>query len=343
MSQRSVISHLQSLLSTPKRILITMHQRPDGDAMGSALALANVCKALKHEVTVISPTHYPNFLHWMPGTKSMVVAENQSPAWLENVLKKHELLFCMDFAEYHRLGPIASAVAASNISKIIIDHHPNTSNFGMINICNPKEAATAAILYRLLLEMGFEHLINHKVATCLYVGIVTDTGYFCHTNTTSNVHKIASNLLKRGVQPNVIYTHLEGHKRLEKVRFLGHAILHRLVAHPEYQFAYCAIPKEDFLEFKLQPGDTKELVQYPLNITGISVSVLMTEQKNNTTHLSFRSSGDRRVNQLAAMYFQGGGHAKAAGGLSKLPLKATIEKLETILRTDKTICMLKAT
>ena len=324
-------NELKNLLVASRKIAITVHKRPDGDAIGSALALANLCQKLgDKEVTIVSPTIYPRFLSWMPGIENIIVAEKNDPQAIKKILHQADLLVCLDFGEYHRVGNIADDVRTTPARKVIIDHHPEYEDMQGMMIRDPEAAATALMLHDLFVAMDFEKLIDKEVATALYIGIATDTGFFSNSNTSASAHSVAAKLIEKGVDVGIVNYHLQGNAPLRKLLFMAHVIRHRLVVSKKHGFAYLAIPRADFRKFNLGSGETGGLVQYIFNIEGVTVAVLLTEQKESV-HLSFRSFGEKSVNKFATEHFNGGGHKNAAGGIYHGTLPKATEKLDALL------------
>ena len=331
---------LKSILQTtkkPQKIVITTHQKPDGDALGSTLALGSICRSLGHQVEMISPTILPRYLKWVPRVEEVFTVTNQNQAQAKKIIAEADVIFCLDIGEYHRLGVVDAWVRESKATIITIDHHPGLDEtIAQLTISQPTVPATTIILYDLFLSMGLAKHITPTIASYLYLGILTDTGCFTNANTNAKAHLVVAKLIEKGVNVNAIAHHLQGNTPPNKLRFIAHIITNRLEIDVAHGFAYIAIPSKDFASFKLQPGDTGGLINYALNIQGISIAVLLTEQKNAQVNLSFRSFGDCPVNALANQHFQGGGHKNAAGGISKLPFKESIAKLKNILIENAT-------
>ncbi len=322
------------ILGQPQKMVVTMHKRPDGDALGSALAFGKVLAQFGHDVKVVSPTAYPVFLGWMPGIEEVVVAETTNKKELTAMIEQATTIFCLDFAEYHRLGIIADEVRNASATKMVIDHHPLVEHMisdGDQLFCLPEVPATAMILYDLLVDMGMEKAIDEDMATCLYVGVVSDTGFFVHKNVNANAHLIAAKLMNRGLNVHNVHYQLTSNTPLYRLYFIAHAIAHRLVVLPEQHLAYFAIPRSDIKKFKLKTGDTGGLISYALNIENIYVAGLLTEQKNSV-HISLRSLGNLPMNKLSEAHFNGGGHMNAAGGIAFTTLEAVGKKLEQVAR-----------
>lgn len=320
------LNYLKKSITEKKRIVITMHHRPDGDALGSALALAHLCKRYGGEVSVISPSVYPKFLAWLPGIEEVIIGEKQQKE-AAFLVQRAEVIFCLDFGQYFRLGTVmADLVRHAPGEKIIIDHHANVPDPANIVFCEPNVPATALLLYDLFVAMGLEPAVDKDIAVCLYVGLATDTNFFTTAHTTIAAHLVAAKLIGKGIDVGWISFACQGNNPHNKMRFLANAILNRLTVDEKNQFAFFAIPRKDIMHFRLRPGDTGGLVNYALNLQNILVAVLLTEQRNDV-RLSFRSSGDNNVSTFSATHFAGGGHKNAAGGISSGSLEATSAQL----------------
>ena len=319
------LDYLKKSITEKKHIVITMHHRPDGDALGSALALAQLCKLYGGEVSVISPSVYPNFLAWLPGIEEVIIGEQQQEE-VASLVQQAEVIFCLDFGQYSRLGAMADLVQHAPGDKIIIDHHASVPDPAKVVFCEPDVPATALLLYDLFVATGLAPSIDKNIAVCLYVGLATDTNFFTTAHTTIAAHLVAAKLIGKGIDVGWVSFACQGNNPHNKMRFLANAILHRLTVDEKNQFAFFAIPRRDIMHFRLQPGDTGGLVNYALNLQNVLVAVLLTEQKNDV-RLSFRSLGDNNVSTFAATHFAGGGHKNAAGGISSLSLEATAAQL----------------
>ena len=336
MKYQSLARALHAFIRRKGSIVILMHQRPDGDAIGAALALAQWCRAHGNHVQLISPTPYPKFLAWMPGRKKIIVAE-QNQDYAEKLIKNAPLLICVDLASGKRLGRLSKVVQGAPGEKIAIDHHLDPGSFWDLLISDPHAASTTMLLYDLICAVDETHMIDAVMATSLYVGLVTDTGNFMHENTTARAHEVAAALVGKGVNVSEVANCLYGNQTLNKVHFLGHVLTHRLVVMPDYPVAYMVVPSEDAKRFHLQAGDTLGLVQYVQNLEGIEFSALITEQEDaKEVRLSFRSRGDLAVDGWAKKYFNGGGHKNAAGGVSYTSLEETVAKFEAMVREEFT-------
>lgn len=327
---------LKALLSSPKRIIITLHQRPDADALGTGLGLAALLKKYQHQVHVIAPTAYPAFLNWLPGASEVIVfAQGQQAKSLE-LLNKADVIFYVDFPTLNRLHDMETAVKNTAATKVVIDHHPTTEVFGDLVFREPKAAAAAELLYELIEALDAQALVDREIAECLYAGIMTDTGSFKNPNTTPRTHNVAAKLLHHGADATKVSRLVYESNSLNKLAFLGFALSHRLVVLQEYNTAYFFIRREDYEKYHLQTGDTEGLVNQALSVRGIVLAAVIKEKKD-AVRLSLRSAGEVPVNLWAQEYFAGGGHKNAAGGVSHLTLEETIAKFESLVKAKKEV------
>lgn len=310
-----------------------MHQKPDPDAMGSSLALAGVLTQMGHEVTVISPTNWPDFLKWMPGSKQVIDFEAAREKGIA-ALEAAEWVFCLDFNALSRTKNMAAKLGELNCVKILIDHHeqPETQAFDY-GISLTTKSSTSEMVYDFIKASGNDGLINEDVADCLYAGIIGDTGSFRFPATTSAVHEMVADLKRKGLKHSIIHEHLYDNFMEDRLRFIGHVLLHRMEIFYEYNAALIAIPKSDLIKFNVRTGDTEGLVNYPLTIQGIRLAGLVID-RDEERKWSFRSKGDVDVNTFARKYFNGGGHFNASGGRSADSLQTTVQLFKKAIKEN---------
>lgn len=330
------IPAFKALLRTPKRIVITLHQRPDADTLGTGLALATLLRKHQHEVQVIAPTAYPAFLNWLPGAPEVIIcAQGQQKKSFE-LLKKADVIFCVDFPTLSRLNEMGPVVREATATKVVIDHHPTTEAFGDLIFRDTKAAATAELFYAMIEALGMQAMVDQDMAECLYAGIMTDTGSFKHANTTATTHLVAASLMRHGADVTKVSRLIYDNNPLNKLEFLGFALSRRLVVLPEQRTAYFVIHAEDYQKFQLQTGDTEGLVDKALSIQGIVFAAVIKEKKG-AVRLGLRSSGEVPVNLWAKEHFNGGGHKNAAGGTSYVSLEETVARFNDLVKTKQNI------
>jgi phosphoesterase RecJ-like protein len=323
------LEELKELLSVPRKIIITTHQRPDGDAMGSSLALYLYLQQKGHAATVISPTDYPDFLSWMPGNDTVVIYEKE-PLRSKALVAEAELIFCLDFNKLYRLEELGKLIAQSTATKVLIDHHLEPDDFAEFQMSRVSACSTAELVYDFIVQSGDRELISQDIASCIYTGILTDTDRFRIPTTTPAVHRIAAELLELGINHTQIYEAVYETFTENRLRFFGYFIREKLEIIKELKTGIICLETADLKKFHIQSGDTEGVVNYPLWIKGIRLSAFII-QRPDEVKLSFRSKGTFDVNELAHLNFSGGGHKNAAGGRSPLSVAETREKLIAIL------------
>jgi phosphoesterase RecJ-like protein len=324
------ITAFKDFLREPRKVVILTHFKPDADALGSSLGLAGYLKKKGHSVTVITPSDYPDFLTWMPGNSEVVVFQKERMQQSASLIQQSEIVFCLDFSSLKRINDLGQMVEQSNAKKVLIDHHLEPEKFADFEQWDEKAASTAELVYKLILELKDEKIVDADIANCLYAGLMTDTGGFRHPNTTREVFEIAAALVGHGADPSKISKLIYDTNTLERLRLMGFVLSERLNVLPQYRTAYITLSAEDLKKFGSQTGDTEGLVNYGLSIKGIKLSVLISDRKENVK-LSFRSLGDFSVNELARKHFEGGGHKNAAGGQTNSNLEETLKKFIGLL------------
>jgi phosphoesterase RecJ-like protein len=328
------IDNIYPRLSEKKKIVITMHQKPDADAMGSTLGLFHFLKQFGHDAVVISPTNWANFLNWMPGTKQVLDYERETESaneWLDAA----DWIFCLDFNTLSRTKRMAEKLASVSGEKILIDHHqePQVEVFAY-GISNTGKSSTAEMVFDFILASGYSEKITDEVAQCIYAGVMTDTGSFRFPSTTASVHRLIAELKDRGLQHSPVHEALFDNFSENRFRFIGNVLLNRMEIFYEYNTALIAVPAQDLVKYDIKTGDTEGLVNYPLSIEGIKLAAIIID-RGEERKCSFRSKGNFDVNTFARKYFGGGGHFNAAGGQSKEPLEKVVEEFKRAMKENR--------
>ena len=328
------VSEIFSLLTQPRNVVITFHQKPDADAMGSGLALYHFLIQLGHNATVISPTNWAGFLSWMPGAKKVLDYEMQTAKATE-IINKAEWLFCLDFNTMDRTRKMAEILTNLSCTKILLDHHqqPQVEVFDY-GISDVTKSSTSEMVYDLIIASGHADKININVAECLYAGVMTDTGSFRFTSTTASVHQMVADLKDRGLVHSQIHENLFDNFLESRFRFFGQVLLNRMEVFYEYNTALIAIPQSDLIKFNVKTGDTEGLVNFPLSIHGIKLAAIIID-RGDERKSSFRSKGGFDVNTFARNYFNGGGHFNAAGGQNKEPFEEVVAMFIKAMKENK--------
>jgi len=324
------IASLTELLAQPKKIVITTHHKPDGDAMGSSLGLYNYLIQQGHHVKVITPTDYPEYFSWLPGNGEVIIyTENLKEA--ATLIADAKIIFCLDFNALGRINEMGELVRKSSAVKIMIDHHLEPEDFDDYRYWDINACATAQLVYKFIAEeLNHKELVNKDVATCLYTGILTDSASFCLPNTTSAVHRITADLIDAGAVNWQIYDHIYNNSSENRLRFLGLCLSQRLEVLYEYNAAIIAVTKQDLEKYKIATGETEGIVNYALSIAGTRLAAFIVE-RSDKVKLSLRSKGEFPANDICKKYFNGGGHRNAAGGTSTDTLEHVINQFKLIL------------
>lgn len=322
------IEKLESLLATPKKITILPHKNPDGDALGSCLALYAFLKE-KHNVKVISPNDYPSFLKWLPYHETIEIFDEGYKGDKRRFIQSSDVIFIVDFNALHRIDELGSIVAEASGLKIMIDHHEQPEEFDMM-YSDPSMPATAEMMYNLLKKLN-EKNINKDIATCLYTGIMTDTGSFRFPSTSATTHRVIADLIELGADKAEIHGNVYDSNTISRFKLIGKA-LNNLTVLEDVKVSYITLSSKELQECHYRKGDTEGIVNYGLALNGIIFTAIFIEDaEKGIIKISLRSKGSFDVNQFARNHFEGGGHINAAGGRSEASLEETVNRFKEIL------------
>ena len=301
--------------------------------MGSSLGLFHFLKQFGHNVSVISPTNWAGFLCWMPDSKQVLDYESQTGKANEAIAAA-DWIFCLDFNVLSRTKRMEERLVSAKGIKLLIDHHrdPQTEVF-TYGISDTGKSSTAEMVYDFIINSGYENKIDDNIATCLYAGVMTDTGSFRFPSTTASVHKMVAHLKESGLQHSKVHEALFDNFLESRFRFIGHVLLNRMELFYEYNTALIVIPQSDLIKFDVRTGDTEGLVNYPLSIKGIKLAAVIID-RGEERKSSFRSKGNFDVNSFAKKYFNGGGHFNAAGGFNKEPLEEVVTQFKKAIKEN---------
>ena len=324
------IHRAKDLLSAKRRIVLVPHKNPDGDAIGSCLALYHFLKALSHEVWLISPNDYPEFLKWMPGTEQVLVYEKNTGK-ADPIISAADLIFTLDFNSLDRSGPMAPALEASGAAFVMIDHHQSPDTYAILTYSDPGMSSTSEMVYHFIQGLGQGNLINRDMATCLYAGILTDTGSFKYASTTPTTLRVVADLMEHGAPHTSIHREIYDNNRPERLQLLGCALQNLEILRP-YRTSYITLSQEELDRHHFQKGDTEGFVNYGLSLRDVVLAAIFIENRSEgIIKISLRSQGAFSVNDMARTHFEGGGHINAAGGRSSESLEATVRRFVSIL------------
>ena len=324
------IKAIQELLATPKKIAIIPHRSPDGDAMGSTLGLYHFLLKMNHKPVVIAPNNFPEFLAWLPASETVLVYETDRTNCTK-VLQESELVFTLDFNALHRTGEMEQVLNKLSVPIIMIDHHQLPDSYATYTYSDISFGSTCEMIYNFISYLDKKSLIDKTIATCLYTGILTDSGGFRFPKTTGTTHRIVADFIDLGVENTEIPNLLFDNNSYERLQLLGRALQNMKVLFDK-KTSYISLSQKELDEFNYVKGDTEGIVNYGLTIKGIIFAAIFIEHRDeNIIKISFRSQGDFDVNQFARTHFSGGGHINAAGGKSNDSLENTIKKFEQII------------
>ena len=325
------ISTVKELLQNSKKIAIIPHRNPDGDAMGSTLALKHFLDKKGHQCTVVAPNMYPKFLHWLPGNDDVITYETQKNSSQE-VLQEADLIFTLDFNHRSRMGNEMEAFIVSlDKTYIMIDHHEQPDTYATVTYSKPEMSSTCEMVYHFINYLEETHLIDKAIASCIYTGIMTDTGSFRFASTTATTHQVVAELMEKGAENHTIHQNVLDTNSYSKMQLLGKA-LSNLKVLPELRTAYITLSQKELNDHNFKKGDTEGFVNYGLSLEGIIFAVIFIENKDEgIIKISFRSKGTFSVNDFARAHYNGGGHHNAAGGKSDLSLKQTTQEFVNLL------------
>jgi len=329
------IQGLKKALSSSKNIVIIPHKNPDGDAIGSTLGLYHYLKKYNHNATVIAPNDYPDFLKWIPGEETVLKFDINKEVAIP-IINEADFIFTLDFNSFGRIDEMKAHVEDSKATFVMIDHHLQPEDYAMYMYSDPSMSSTCQMVYHFIDQMGDLEKVDKNIATCLYTGILTDTGgSFRFSSTTSTTHRVVADLIDKGAENAKIHNALYDTNSLSKLQLLGCA-LNNLVVLKELNTVYITLTRLELQKYNFKKGDTESFVNYGLSLKGVKVAVIFIESSSDDyIKISFRSKGGFSVNEFARNHFNGGGHANAAGGRSNLSMVETINYFKKVIKEYK--------
>ena len=324
------VDSFKKIITDNDSFIITTHRGPDGDAMGSSMAMYNLLVNLKKDVNVIIPNSFPNFLSWLPNIKN-VINHEENNSDTTNIFSEVDVIIMLDFNDLSRIQNIESYVTNSNAKKILIDHHQDPDlSICDLSFCDTTYSSTCELLYMILNQAKFN--LTKNIADCLYTGILTDTGSFKFSCTTKNTHISVGDLISKGVNATEINNLIYNNYSHDRIKLLGHCLINKLKIYNNSS-AIISLSEDELKKFNFKKGDTEGIINYALSIKEVIFAVFIVE-KDNIVKLSFRSLGNINVQEISKRYFGGGGHFNAAGAKSDLSLDKTIKKVENIIKNE---------
>jgi len=314
-------------------VVITTHHKPDGDAMGSTLGLCAFLQEFIDDVVVCTPTDYAENLFWLPGNAAVIDFE-VNPTLVAEKVASADLVFCLDFNRLSRINQLGELVREAKASKVMIDHHLEPDSFSEFTYWNHEASSTCELVYLWIKEAFGQGFINKDIATCLYTGLMTDTGNFQHNNTKPFTLRLAADLMEFGADHLEIHANIYDVFTLDRTKLWGYCLYKKLEIIPECRTALIYLDRDELRQFHVQTGDTEGLVNFGLGLKDIVLSVLIID-RTERVKMSFRSKGTFPANEFAGKYFEGGGHRNAAGGQSTETLEETVAKFKASIQLYK--------
>lgn len=322
-------SALRQLIHVPQNVAIFSHRNPDGDAIGSSLAMRHYLEQIGHTVHILFPSEYPEEFEALPGAEDILIWDLQ-PEECKQVINKKNLLFFLDFNALERIDKLGDYVRDIQVPRVMIDHHLYPDPIADYVFSIPAASSTCELVYQFIVGLGDRDKINpNTVGKCIYTGLVTDTGSFRYA-TNPNIFRIAADLVERGIDDTGVQDMIFNSNREKNLRLLGHCLSNRMEFYPEFQTALIWLSRKDYEQFDIQRGDTEGIVNYLLSVKDVRIAAFIHNQPT-VVKLSLRSKGNIDVQEICKKHFKGGGHKNASGAYSHDSLKATIEKFKSIL------------
>jgi phosphoesterase RecJ-like protein len=326
------VEELRNLLAEPRKVVIVGHTNPDGDAIGSSLALAEVLIARGHEVTCALPNNYPYYLRWIPNSERIIIYRNDKEHRADKAIAEADVIICADMNSLTRADDLGAMVANNTTAKrVLIDHHLFPAEGFDIMFSYPESSSTAFLMYTILVALYGEEVINQTIATQLYVGIMTDTGNFAFSNLSPELFRAVAALSATGIDIPQIYNNVYNSFTEGRARLFGYTINRKMKTLLGGKVAYMSLTEDEMRRFWFQQGDNEGFVNYPLSIKKMKMSAMFT-QHSDCIRVSLRSRGNIDVNIFAQRYFNGGGHKNAAGGKSMLSMEETLKLFEKYVK-----------
>lgn len=308
------VDHVEKWFERAEKIVIVSHVSPDGDAIGSSLGLYHFLISQDKTVNVIVPNAFPDFLRWMPGAKD-VINYTKYKEYADKLINEADVVCCLDFNVLSRIDGMEEVVKNTPARKMMVDHHLHPGDFCRITISHPEISSTSELVFRLICQLGNFSDITKEGAECIYTGMMTDTGGFTYNSNNKEIYYIISELLSKGIDKDEIYrnvfnTHTEG-----RLRMMGFVLYNKMEVFRNFNAALIWLTKFEQRKFHYRKGDTEGFVNIPLTMEGIRFSCFLREDtEKNMIKVSLRSTGSFPCNQVAAEFFNGGGHLNASGG-----------------------------
>jgi phosphoesterase RecJ-like protein len=322
------VAQLQQWISVPKEIAIISHRNPDGDAVGSTMALAGVLEQLGHNVKVIYPSEYPVSFEYISGIHKASIFDLEHDK-CRSIIDKAEMIFCLDFNGLDRVDKLGENIQNSKAKKVLVDHHLDPEPFTDLQFSDTSASSTSELIYKLIVDLGLKSRITPGIGECIFTGLITDTGSFKY-GTRPYTYEVAGQLKSIGVDDYYIADKIYNTQNEKQLRLLGHSLANRMEVVDDYGYAMITLTKKDYQDFNIQRGDTEGIVNFLLSMPQIKVAIFITEQPT-IVKISMRSKGDISVQEICQKYFSGGGHKNASGGGVYASLSDIVNRVKKVM------------
>ena len=328
------IAAIAAAVKGGNRFVVLAHKNPDGDAVGSTLALCHYLRSAGKDAVVVLPNAFPVFLSWMPGTDDVLLYDAEKER-CDNAIVAADVLFCLDFNVLSRTGDVCPSLLSSSAKKVLVDHHPQPSDEFDVLVSHPEACSTCELVFRVITALGGVEALNFEMAQCIYTGMMTDTGAFAYASTRKDVYLIIAELLDKGIDKDWIYRKVFYNFSVTRMRLWGYAMYDKLKVYNKYNAALITLSHSELMRFYASKGDTEGLVNQPLQIKGMRFSCFLREEQPGKINVSLRSVDDFPCNAVAAEFFNGGGHKNASGGEVYGTMEMAVERFRQVLQKFK--------
>ena len=331
---RQSIDAVKQVVEKGNRFVVLAHKNPDGDAVGSTLAMCHYLRSIGKDAVAVLPNTFPAFLAWVPGADTVMFYDTDKER-CDNAIAAADVLFCLDFNLFSRTGDVAQVAVDSAATKVLIDHHLQPSGEFDVIISHPEACSTCELVFRVIVALGGANALNFEMAQCIYTGMMTDTGAFAYASTRKDIYLIVAELLGKGIDKDLIYRKVFYNASLSKMRMWGYAMCDKLKHYNKYNAALITLSHGELMRFYSSKGDTDGLVNQPLQIKGVRLSCFLREEQPGKINVSLRSVDDFPCNEMAAEFFNGGGHKNASGGELYCTMNMAVERFRQAIQKYK--------
>lgn len=332
-SQQNVDA-IRQVVERGRRFVVLAHKNPDGDAVGSTLAMCHFLLSMGKEAVVVLPNVFPAFLSWVPGADAVLFYDKEKER-CDTAIAEADVLFCLDFNVLSRTGDVCGSLLSSSAKKVLVDHHPQPSDEFDILISHPEACSTCELVFRVITALGGVEALNFEMAQCIYTGMMTDTGAFAYASTRKDVYLIIAELLDKGIDKDWIYRKVFYTSSVTRMRLWGYAMYDKLKVYNKYNAALITLSHGELMRFYASKGDTEGLVNQPLQVKGVRFSCFLREESPGKINVSLRSVDEFPCNSVAAEFFNGGGHKNASGGEVYGTMEMAVERFKQALQRYK--------